>query len=214
MVIVFVALSLNMPVMPQVQASGTDFGDIGSRLEGGNCSLTEELEAVVSLRRNFLEVYGIKADFKLCNKRLADRKAIMILALYDSEGKLLRSHNQTLTLSPGGVKQADLKISLSLEEQTKFKSARAFVWDANTLRPLTSVVQRQDMFGEMVETLTKATTFDGFDVGLKGDSYFKEQLETGAKYLKYYEPDRLAASLYINNFPEKSPAEPDRKSVV
>ncbi len=111
-----------------------------------------------------------------------------------AKGKLLRIHNQTLALPPNAAKQAALKISLSQEEVTKFKSAKAFVWDANTLRPLTSVVLKQDMFGDTVETLTKAAIFDGFDVGLKGDSYFKEQLETGAKYLKYYEPDRLAAS--------------------
>ena len=208
MVIVIVALSLNMPVMPQVLASGTDFSDSESRLEGGNCSLTRELEAVVSLSRNFLEVYGIKADFQLCNKRITDRNVFMVLGLYDSQGKLLRIHNQKLTLPPNAVKQAALKISLSQEEVTKFKSAKAFAWDANTLRPLTSVVLKQDLFEDTVETLAKAAIFDGFDVGLKGDSYFKEQLETGAKYLKYYEPDRMAASLYINNFPDRSPAEP------
>ncbi len=87
MVIVIVALSLNMSVMPQVLASGTGFGDSESRLEGGNCSMTRELEAVVSLNRNFLEVYGIKADFQLCNKRTTDRNVFMVLSLYDSQGK-------------------------------------------------------------------------------------------------------------------------------
>ncbi|MCI9003653.1 MAG: leucine-rich repeat protein [Lachnospiraceae bacterium] len=61
--------------------------------------------------------------------------------------------------------------------------------------------------GVLVQASVQAAPFGGSQVTLTGESYWKEQLEIGAAYLKYYDVDRLAASLYENNLKSKSPAQ-------
>ncbi|MEY8516928.1 beta-L-arabinofuranosidase domain-containing protein [Lachnospiraceae bacterium 29-84] len=180
---------------------------------GQGTERTEGVKAEIKIGRDYQKPYGAKASYRFSNQEDGAKDVIAMLAAYDGKGQLLAQSSEEVTLQ-GNAREGEtsyeevcLKLSFSADEVADGVSVRAFVWQAGNYLPLSAVAEEKDLFRSPVGSLAKAALFDGYDVALSGDSYFKEQLEIGAAYLKYYDVDRLAASLYENNLKSKSPAE-------
>ncbi len=174
---------------------------------GRNYSITDDLTANIIINRVQPEAEGIDAEYKLLNQGRTIQNVIAIFAAYDAEGRILLKESRHLKLQPDIWEETAITLPLSNEKLSDCAMFKAFAWQAETRIPLTTAAKKTDLYGNVIETLANASLFSGYDVNLTGDSYFKEQLEIGAKYLKYYDVDRLAASLYVNNMSSKSPAQ-------
>ncbi|MBE5928623.1 MAG: hypothetical protein E7267_04515 [Lachnospiraceae bacterium] len=193
-------------LLPQKMSYGST--ETEGELIGRDYSVVDELAADIIIDRMSSENENeINAVYKLFNKSQTVLDATVIFIAYDKEGKLMSMVNKDINLQPKTWEENILTLLFSKEELQNCSNVKAYVWQTSNYRPLTCEVKKTDFYGSVRDTLSKATLFNGYNVSLTGDSYLKEQLEIGADYLKYYDVDRLAASLYVNNMQSKSPAQ-------